>query len=46
MACVVVVGLIWLGFQAFDPLATDHHEEEILLGAVPLLEGHAEGLSL
>ena len=46
IACVIAVGLICLGFWVFDPLATDHHEEEMLLGAVPLLEGHADALSI
>ncbi|HYX36227.1 MAG TPA: hypothetical protein VE954_24250 [Oligoflexus sp.] len=42
--CVALVGLLFLGLKIFDPLSTDHHEEEILLGAVPLLNGHADGL--
>jgi hypothetical protein len=41
---VALLGLLFLGFKVFDPLETDHHKEEILLSAVPLLNGHADGL--
>ncbi len=41
---VALFGLLYLGLKIFDPFSTDHHEEEILLSAVPLLNGHADGL--
>ncbi|HYX36881.1 MAG TPA: hypothetical protein VE954_27550 [Oligoflexus sp.] len=41
---VALCGLLYLGLEIFEPFATDHHEEEILLNAVPLLNRHADGL--